>query len=610
MRRRDRIVTRQVAKQQQQEQTAMSGANNTAPVTDTNTGGPPPPTEEQEQDDRQEDEHHEDHDDEEEEDESEDYTSAGGDDTTTKEKKTGSEEPPGTPTGFKKEDLDQFGEEFWDLFRKANAKRLSFQNEKKKEDSKSESKNKSQSELTELERMALELSRLRTENLHQTAEIAARDKTIAYQDSQLRYDYSHNLVSTPNGPHDQPPPRRPAPQRIPMTPVFQGDRTVSSQSESGDKGPRPRFNKWTLNFDPNKTTLTDYLYYFNITADLNEYTDSEKCHQLLCGFQTDALRIAKRLGTGYNFETLVRTLYGYYEPAESRQTKQVKLNNLQRKPGEKARDFANRVQDLVSSCFSSLDPIELDDMVLARFIQGHDVSIKASLLTRTFRNIDEAVTVVDILEESNVVTVSKETSPLSANAATASTKHDSKESKAKPSTRKRRDAVQVNLAEEEEDCPDELSVYAVDIDAMVDVCLASLDDDDDVYEDDVLDALATKVYRKYPAARSSAKCFYCGTPGHRWLKCYQLLSRLQKLGYKPRQRPKARRAQAATPRQASASAPAPAPRDRTSKRSPGRRRGAKSDKLKVFWELMSSYMANEVSSDEKSDDDEGKDLNA
>ena len=63
--------------------------------------------------------------------------------------------------------------------------------------------------------MAEELSRLRTQNLQQTAEIAERDKTIAFQDSQLssqfRYDYYNNLVSTPNGQQEQPPPRRPAP---------------------------------------------------------------------------------------------------------------------------------------------------------------------------------------------------------------------------------------------------------------------------------------------------------------------------------------------------------------------------------------------------------------
>ena len=65
---------------------------------------------------------------------------------------------------------------------------------------------------------------------------------------------------------------------------------------------------------------------------------------------------------------------------------------------------------------------------------------------------------MDVLEESQIVTISKETPTLSAHAATATPKPDSKESSAKPA-RKRRDSVQVNLAKEAEDESDALSVY-------------------------------------------------------------------------------------------------------------------------------------------------------
>ena len=108
------------------------------------------------------------------------------------------------------------------------------------------------------------------------------------------------------------------------------------------------------------------------------------------------MRIAKRLGEVYNFETMVRTLYSYYEPVESRQTKQVRLQNLCRKPRETARDFALRVENLVSTCFSSMAKAEMEDMIVARFIHGHDVSVKAALLSRSFANIDEVVNHVNM----------------------------------------------------------------------------------------------------------------------------------------------------------------------------------------------------------------------
>ena len=61
-----------------------------------------------------------------------------------------------------------------------------------------------------------------------------------------------------------------------------------------------------------------------------------------------------------------------------------------------------------------------------------------------------------------------------------------------------------------------LDVYAISIDV------------DDIDEDDALEFLATKIYRKFPKARNSMKCFYCGAPGHSRMKCYRLMYQLQK----------------------------------------------------------------------------------
>lgn len=50
-----------------------------------------------------------------------------------------------------------------------------------------------------------------------------------------------------------------------------------------------------------------------------------------------------------------------------------------------------------------------------------------------------------------------------------------------------------------------------DKDAMLDVYAISIDVDD-IDEDDALEFLATKIYRKFPKDRNSLKCFYCGAP--------------------------------------------------------------------------------------------------
>ena len=98
-------------------------------------------------------------------------------------------------------------------------------------------------------------------------------------------------------------------------------------------------------------------------------------------------------------------------------------------------------------------------------------------------------------------------------------------------------AVNVNSSTSHTTDPDD---HSCEIDALLDVYITTSDVDPEyTFEEDILDGLAVKLYKRYPRARTSSKCYYCGKPGHVWMKCYSLLSRLQSHGYRasPRRMP-------------------------------------------------------------------------
>ena len=349
-----------------------------------------------------------------------------------------------------------------------------------------------------------------------------------------RADGLPNTHVLPNVDSQSTPPQQQAPA-APVSPVYphsvphlnkpnvaQSSNVAPNATTANDN--KPPFVKWTLSFDRNKSTLSNYLSYFCLHADLNEYSDSQKCQQLLKGFGMDALRLAQRLGTSYTFDTLLDVLYKYYEPKESKQAKQLKLNTITRNTNESA-----RVQDLVSTCFNTISPTELDEMVIARFIQGHHQTAKANLLARPFQSIDEAVNHVDMLEASNVISpaVQKEKTPVG-DKVSQSCRPTSKASHLASTLAKLVPTYAVDVNEEENE-----DSHIPELDAILDVYSISIDEDDDVTEDEALEFLATRVYKKFPRATNNRKCFYCGTQGHTWMKCYRLMAQLQKKGFKP-----------------------------------------------------------------------------
>ena len=310
---------------------------------------------------------------------------------------------------------------------------------------------------------------------------------------------------------------RPSISKLLATPQFKPN--PLAQPADGD---RPRgLVKWTLTFDRQKTTLRNFITYFQTFAQLNEYDESQKCHQLLKSFGADAMRIVQRLQQNYGYQDLIVALYEYYEPVESRQTKQIQLGSLTRNKGEDARDFANRVQDLVNSCFATLCREEQDEMVVAKFINGHDMETMRDLLPCRFTSIDHAVNHMKMLEAKGVVNYSKEKKTKETTTEVTPTQKVTAANAAVP-----------ELCDRDSGETEPNEGHEAEIDAIIDVCLAHTDLASLEYEDEVFEELAARVYRRYPQARKPGKCFYCGVQGHAWMKCYKLLATLQRNGYK------------------------------------------------------------------------------
>ena len=307
-------------------------------------------------------------------------------------------------------------------------------------------------------------------------------------------------------------------------PTFRGDRTSVYEDDA-----HRHMQKWTLSFDRAKNTLYDFIGYFNTHADLEGYSENIKCQQLLRSFGSDAARIVRRLGNNYTYETLIKVLYEYYEPVESRQAKMLRLRTVKRKSSESPRDFANRIQDLVSQCHCTMPVKEADAMAIVAFLHGHEEKIKNYMIGKNFASIDEAVNFVDTLEDSGFIKPEQSSTRDAGKsyAATANT------------TPHRRRATRVNLAREDSSDEDDCETYAVEVDAMIDVMFAD-DEDEDMYEDEVLETLASRVFRRFPQARNRGSCFYCGRQGHMWSRCRQLLERLRKNGMQSR-RPQGQR---------------------------------------------------------------------
>ena len=262
------------------------------------------------------------------------------------------------------------------------------------------------------------------------------------------------------------------------------------------------------------------------------------------------------------------------------------------------------MQDLVSTCFITLGTAELDEMVVARFIQGHEKTARSSLLARNFRSVDEAVNHVDMLEATETITLpQKDATQTPKKQVVTGATANMAASTSKTQT--------PSVESDELDC----NVHECEVDALLDVFVASNDPDDFEDEEDVMEALAARMYKRFPQARKSRKCFYCGAQGHMWMKCYKLLSQLQRNGYQPRpsrgqvsnrgRRGRGYQSHRVSPKPSDRGGRTSTPRNLFGQKdgtSPRKSRNKK--KMRSFMEMMDAYMAEGEDEEEEREEDD------
>ena len=272
-----------------------------------------------------------------------------------------------------------------------------------------------------------------------------------------------------------------------------------------------KFVKWTLKFDKNKCNLHRYVQHFETHASLNQYTEEDKCNQILDGFGHEGSRIIARLGLNYTYASLRSALFKYFEPEEGRAARTLQFQNSKRVPKQSPREFANKLDDLARLSFESISQDELDKLVIRQFIHGHSSDMVPFLLACRFTSIDQAVNHVEMMENmpgANKTPVPQDAPrpsynrPMTATAAYVAPSHDT-------------------------------DIHIAEVDGILDVLLTTSSADAYPDEDSFCEILASQVYRRFPQAASQTdKCFYCGIKGHRWLQCYKLRTKLQQNGLK------------------------------------------------------------------------------
>jgi len=300
------------------------------------------------------------------------------------------------------------------------------------------------------------------------------------------------------------------------TPSFVGNSSTSTYH---------KFVKWSIKFDPLQCTLASYLSHFEAHAQLHQYDERQKCHQLLSSLGSEAARILKRLPAQYTYEDLCHAMAVYFEPPENRDAKQLQLRSTVRKPGQSPRDFANCLQDLSDVAYSHLDQNERDTSALRQFIQGQADAITTFLLASRPKTLDEAVNLINMYEAS--ADAKSRQGLLQAGSPLSCVQGYQKQ----PVTPVCSLVNQTHIS-----TPNINDSHEPEINNLVDalVCQVSFSQTvfDEEDEDQFFDLLMSKVQQKFPSSRSSRVCFYCGTPGHMWVKCLKLIHKLQSHGFR------------------------------------------------------------------------------
>ena len=302
------------------------------------------------------------------------------------------------------------------------------------------------------------------------------------------------------------------------TPSFRGSRRCVRQRED-------QFVPWKAKYDKEKHSISSFLTWFDNHVGLNQYTDSEKCAQLLLSFGIETPKIVRKLPDPYNYHALLKAVAEFYEPLTQRRSFRATLRDRSRKASETPRQFAEELEELCLKAFPG-EPVDvMSDRLLDLFLQHQDNSAKSALAIKDPQTMEDAVNFLESYE-----------------IATRKNKNTAPPEEPKPSPCP---AVSVNQAQRVPPIHPLPSVSPPGqpleslMDSLVDEtvyevnCTSMLTQPDGSVEDptDFVSLLATKVNWRVPEAQTNPACLYCGLQNHDETTCYKLIRRLHQRGF-------------------------------------------------------------------------------
>ncbi len=194
---------------------------------------------------------------------------------------------------------------------------------------------------------------------------------------------------TPGAPNTPPMTTPPAP--VFQTPTFAGSRVSFRNKDDA-------FIPWKTKYAKDKQSIHSFISWFESHSNLNIYTESEKCSQLLQSFGIDTPKILRSLPDPYTYNHVVLAVTEYYEPLAQRRSFRTLLQTRVRQPKETARQFGEELEELSLKALPTESPQERDNALLDLFLLHQDTQAKQALAIKNPSTLKEAVNFLETYE--------------------------------------------------------------------------------------------------------------------------------------------------------------------------------------------------------------------
>jgi len=304
---------------------------------------------------------------------------------------------------------------------------------------------------------------------------------------------------------------RPNPYRVESThyyPPRDYDNNSYRRDGNGSHGTRP----WKAKFSgAGKTSLKLFLRQFNLFADFNAWSDTEKALQLVASLEGQALDTLDRVQGSLSYDRVVDALRVRYPDYDCASGYQNAFDTAFRKQGEDASSFANRLGDMAYKAYPEVPSGSMASMILRRFIMAQPKSLKGQINLVNPSNIKEAVQLVNRLDGHELEKL-QEVTPTATHRPLATYP-----------TQSMVDALHGLRVECESDSSESGPDIAEDPAELI-AALANIG------ATDISEMLAANAAQATPT--TPFKCFFCKDTGHTWLRCTKLWDHLKKNGFK------------------------------------------------------------------------------